>query len=118
MCTTLCAFTNIVKVIRSFEKGIEFTNTRFSLSQVGQTLYLVLPVKTRQSQFIAGKFRREILEWLWKAGMMKVCGVILSSFFTPSGKSYTKKRTPHDGIYGTWLRPKGVPFSSFCYMKG
>ena len=26
MCTTLCAFTNSVKVIRSFEKGIEFTN--------------------------------------------------------------------------------------------
>lgn len=121
VCTTLCA--RSLETSKSFDlskREQDLQISRFSLPQVGQTLSLVLSVKTRQSQFIAGKFRHEILEWLWKAGMMKVCGVILSFFFffIPSGNSYTRKRKPLDGIQGTWLRPKGVPFSSFCYMKG
>ena len=118
---TLCSFTRNVEVIRSFEKGIGFTNISIFFTSGGTDIISCFVGQNPTVPVYRGEIQTRNLGMAvesWNDEGVWGNPLIFFFFFIPSGNSYTRKRKPLDGIWGTWLRPKGVPFSSFCSMKG
>ena len=96
---TLCSFTRNVEVIRSFEKGIGFTNITIFFTSGGTDIISCFVGQNPTVPVYRGEIQTRNLgmaveswndEGMW--------GNPFIFFFIPSGNSYTRKRKPLDGI--------------------